>query len=227
LRYPDLAGQRDRVGLEGRTLNEDVASSLTRRARNAQRGLAKAQMGWLALLRRAGYLYDLKAATTTSGKRIEWKLSSPGRLGEMIPANVQYVWFLDILPWSMRVVSVLVRVVSISIVWSEIVHNWTDPPLSLVGIVIRATGEKWLLMEVARPPSDSLWRVLMVVVVDIDSAVHGVRDVFEFYETPNLEYVQSDAPPHRPRLNPLLRLLPLPSDVPPPPENPSNHPASP
>lgn len=167
VRYPDLAGQRDGVGLEGRTLNEDVASSLTRRARNAQRGLAKAQMGWLALLRRAGYLYDLKAATTTAGKRIEWKLSSPGRLGGMIPASVQYVWFLGILPWSMRIVSVFVRVVSISIVWSEIVHNWTDPLLSLVGIVIRSTGEKWLLMEV-QPPQNP--RLISFFLADTDGS---------------------------------------------------------
>ena len=148
LRYPDLAGQRDGVGIEGRRLSEDVASSLTRRARNAQRGLAKAQMGWVALLRRAGYLYDLKAATGTTGRQIEWKLSSPGRVGRLIPASVQDMWFLGILPWSMRIVTVFVGVVSISIVWSEIVHNWTDPLLSLVGIFIRATGDKWLLMEV-------------------------------------------------------------------------------
>jgi len=148
LRYPDLAGERESVGLDGRTLTEDNCSSLTRRARNAQHRLAKAQMGWLYLLRRAAHLYDLKAATSTSAKRIEWKLSSPGRVSGIIPANLQYVWFLAILPWSMKVLSLFVRIVSIGIVWSEIVHNLTDPLLSLAGIVVRATGETWFLMEV-------------------------------------------------------------------------------
>ena len=151
VRYPDLAGQRESVGLDGRTLTEDICSSLTRRARNAQHRLAKAQMAWLRLLRRAGHLYDLKSATSTSAKRIEWNLSSPGRVGGIIPANVQYVWFLVIIPWSMKILSLLARLVSISIIWSEIVHKLTHPLLSLVGIVVRSTGETWFLMEVLLP----------------------------------------------------------------------------
>jgi hypothetical protein len=92
------------------------------------------------------------------------------------------VWFLVLRPWTMRITSVLVRLVSISIVWSEIVHNWTHPPLSLVAIVVRATGETWFLMEVL--PIDPCHYVeLMTELVDVHFIVHGVRDVFKFYET--------------------------------------------
>lgn len=146
LRNPDVGEQTAEV--EGRTLTEDILSSLTRRARITHNRLLKAQTNWAWILRRAGYLYDLKSASGTSGHKIEWKLSSPGRFGKFIPGNLQYVWFLGVLPWLRKGLSVFARIVSISIVWSEVVHNWTDPLLSLVGIVIESTGRVWFLKEV-------------------------------------------------------------------------------
>jgi len=43
---------------------------------------------------------------------------------------------------------VFTAVVSVVIVWSEMVHNWNHPVLSLVGIIIRATGQNWFFLEV-------------------------------------------------------------------------------
>jgi hypothetical protein len=146
LRNPDFGEQT--VEVEGRTLTEDTLSSLTRRARITQNRLLTAQSKWSWILRRAGYLYDLKSASGTSGRKIEWKLSSPGRFGRMVPGNLQYLWFLGVLPWLRKGISVCARIVSISIVWSEVVHNWTNPLLSLVGIVVKTTGRNWFLMEV-------------------------------------------------------------------------------
>ena len=146
LRNPDVGEQA--VSLEGRTLTEDYLSSLTRRARITHNRLLKAQTNWGRILRRAGYLYDLKSASGTSGSTIEWKLSSPGRMGRIIPKSVQYLWFLGILPWLRKGLAVTASMVSVSIVWSEIVHNWTNPVLSLVGIIIMSTGRNWFLLEV-------------------------------------------------------------------------------
>jgi len=147
LRNPDFGEQTVEV-LEGRTLTEDLLSSLTRRARINQHRLLTAQSKWSWILRRAGYLYDLKAASGTSGHKIEWKSCPPGRFGRIVPGNLQYIWFLGALPWLRKGISVCARIMSISIVWSEVVHNWTDPLLSLVGIVIKSTGRNWFLMEV-------------------------------------------------------------------------------
>jgi hypothetical protein len=147
LRNPHL-GDRQTVSTEGQTLTEDYLSSLTRRARITHNRLLKAQTNWAWILKQAGYLYDLKSATGTSGRIIEWKLSSPGRVGRIIPRNLHYLWFLGILPWLRKILSISTRLVSISIVWSEIVHNWTNPVLSLVGIAIRSTGRNWFLLEV-------------------------------------------------------------------------------
>jgi hypothetical protein len=145
VRNPD-AGEP--VSTAGQTLTEEYLSSLTRRERICRNRLLKAQTNWSYILRRAGYLYDLKSAAGTSGTTIEWKLSSPGRVGRLIPRSVQYVWFLAVLPWWRRILAVLAGAVSSAIVWSEIVHNWNSPVLSLVGIVIRSTGHTWFLLEV-------------------------------------------------------------------------------
>jgi LMBR1-like membrane protein len=153
LRNPHL-GERQTVSMEGQTLTENYLSSLTRRARITHNRLLKAQTNWSWILKRAGYLYDLKSATGTSGGTIEWKLSSPGQVGRIIPRNLQYLWFLGILPWLRKILSISTRLVSISIVWSEIVHNWTNPVLSLVGIVIRSTGRNWFLLEVVSRSRD-------------------------------------------------------------------------
>jgi hypothetical protein len=146
LRNPDV-GERT-VSTEGQTLTEDYLSSLTRRARSAHNRLLKAQANWGSILRRAGFLYDLKSASGTPGSTIEWKLSSPGRVGRIIPKSVQYLWFLGILPWWRKGLAVVASIASMSIVWSEVVHNWMNPVLSLVGIVIMSTGRNWLLLEV-------------------------------------------------------------------------------
>jgi len=146
LRNPDFGGEHGST--DGRALTEDYLSSLTRRARITHNRLLKAQTNWSRLLRRTGYLYDLKSSAGTSGRTIEWKLSSPGRMTRIIPRKVQYLWFLGILPWLRKALSVLAAIVSVSIVWSEIVHNWTNPLLSLVGIAIRSTGRNWFLLEV-------------------------------------------------------------------------------
>ena len=134
--------------LEGRTLTEEYLSSLARRSRTTHNRLLKAQTNWAWILKRAGYLYDLKSAAGTLGRTIEWKLSSPGRVGRLIPRSLQYMWYLGVTPWLLKGVSVFAGIVSVSIVWSEIVHNWTNPLLSIVGIIIRATGRTWFLMEV-------------------------------------------------------------------------------
>jgi hypothetical protein len=146
LRYPD-AGERRR-STEGVTLNEGFLSSLTRRARISRNQLLKAQTNWARILKRAGHLYDLKAAAGTSGMTIEWKSSSPGRVWRILPRSLQYLWFLSLLPWLRKGLAVVVGAVSVAIVWSEIIHNWTSPLLSLVGIVIRSTGRNWLFLEV-------------------------------------------------------------------------------
>ena len=146
LRNPDVGEQA--VSTEGRTLTEDYLSSLTRRARSSNNRLLKAQTNWMRILKWAGYLYDLKSASGTPGSRIEWQLSSPGRVGRIIPKSVQYLWYLGILPWLRKGLAVTASIVSVSIVWSEIVHNWTNPVLSLVGIVIASTGKNWFLLEV-------------------------------------------------------------------------------
>jgi len=135
------------VPVDDRNLTENYLASLSRRVRMSQNQLLKAQTNWRAVLKRAAYLYDLKSASSTSGKSIEWTLSSRGRFGPMIPGRVQYSWYLGILPWLSRAVAVAAAVLSVSIVWSEVVHNWTSPLLSLVGIVLRATGQVWLLLE--------------------------------------------------------------------------------
>jgi hypothetical protein len=160
LKNPDTGNET--ISLQGRTLTEDYVSSLNRKARIAQNQLLKAQTNWAKVLKRAGYLYDLKSASGTSGTVIEWKSSTPGWLSRLIPKSAQYFWFLHILPWLARIVSVAVRLVSISIVWSEIVHNWTHPLLSLVGIVIRSTGRKWFLAEVSYPLNCSYFRFFQV-----------------------------------------------------------------
>lgn len=146
LRNPDVGQQA--VSTEGQALTEDYLSSLTRRARTTHNQLLKAQTNWGWILRRAGYLYDLKSASGTPGSTIEWTLSSPGRIGRIIPKSVQYLWFLGILPWLRKGLALTASVVSVSIVWSEIVHNWTNPVLSLVGIVIMSTSRNWFLLEV-------------------------------------------------------------------------------
>jgi hypothetical protein len=146
LRYPDV-GEAP-VSPEGRTLTEDYLSGLTKRARTSHNRLLKTQTQWAYILRTAGYLYDLKSAAGTSGRTIEWKLSSPGRVGRIIPRSIQYVWFLGILPWWRKLLAAFTAFVSVAIVWSEIVHNWNNPVLSLVGIVIRSTGQNWFLLEV-------------------------------------------------------------------------------
>lgn len=146
LRYPDV-GEAS-VSPEGRTLTEDYLSGLTKRARTSHNRLLKTQTHWGHILRTAGYLYDLKSAAGTSGRTIEWKLSSPGRVGRIIPRSIQYVWFLGILPWWRKLLAAFAAFVSVAIVWSEIVHNWNKPVLSLVGIVIRSTGQNWFLLEV-------------------------------------------------------------------------------
>lgn len=146
LRNPDIGQQA--VSIERQALTEDYLSSLTRRARTTHNRLLKAQTNWGWILRRAGYLYDLKSASGTPGSTIEWTLSSPGRIGRIIPKSVQYLWFLGILPWLRKGLALTASVVSVSIVWSEIVHNWTNPVLSLVGIVIMSTSRNWLLLEV-------------------------------------------------------------------------------
>jgi LMBR1-like membrane protein len=148
IRNPDTGEQAPSTA--GRSLTEDYLSSLTRRERISRNRLMKAQTNWGYTLRYAGYLYDLKSAAETSGTSIQWKLSSPGRVGRMIPQSVQYVWFLVILPWWRKILAVFAAVVSVAIVWSEIVHNWNAPVLSLVGIVIRSTGRHWFLLEVRR-----------------------------------------------------------------------------
>src|SRR5204863_178771 len=79
---------------------------------------------------------------------------------------------------------VTASIVSVSIVWSEIVHNWTNPVLSLVGIVIMSTGRNWFLLEVflnfnATNP-DSF---------DLHTVVHGIRHIFKFHALEDLEYV--------------------------------------
>ena len=153
LRYPDLGGGEPQdVSTDGRTLTEDYLSSLTRRSRVTHNRLLKAQTNWSWILKRAGYLYDLKSAAETSGRTIEWKLSSPGRVGRTTPKHVQYVWFFVVLPWWRKALAITASIVSISIVWSEIVHNWTNPVLSFVGIVIRSTDQNWFLLEVFLSP---------------------------------------------------------------------------
>lgn len=171
LRNPNIGEQT--VEVDGRTLTEDILSSLTRRARITHNRLLKAQTNWAWILRRAGYLYDLKSASGTSGHKIEWKLSSPGRFGKFIPGNLQYVWFLGVLPWLRKGLSVFARIVSISIVWSEVVHNWTDPLLSLVGIVIKSTGRVWFLKEVFQ----SYRKYLTLGTFRFDSLVHGLCNI--------------------------------------------------
>ena len=146
LRNPDTGAQA--ASIEGKTLTENYLSSLTRWARITHNRLLKAQTNWTWILRRAGYLYDLKSAYGTSGSSIEWKLFSPGRVTMIIPKGAQYLWFLGILPWLRKGLAVTASIVSVGIIWSEIVHNWTNPVLSLVGIVIFSTGRNWLLLEV-------------------------------------------------------------------------------
>jgi|SRR5579862_1786500 len=149
LRNPDIGSQS--VPVDGLRLTEDYLSGLTRRARMSHDRLLKAQTQWNRILKRAGYLYDLKSAAGTSGRTIEWKLSQPGRLGRLIPRVLQYVWFLDVLPWLAKALAVLVVTASVIIIWSEIVHNWNNPVLSLVGIIIRSTGRHWFILEVNAP----------------------------------------------------------------------------
>lgn len=208
LRNPDVGEQA--VSTEGRELTEDYLSSLTRRARITHNRLLKAQTNWGRILRQAGYLYDLKSASGTPGSAIEWKLSSPGRVGRIIPKSVQYLWFLAILPWWRKGLAVVVSIVSVSIVWSEIVHNWTNPLLSLVGVVIMSTGRNWFLLEVFP------YRIFLLTLdaIDFCTFVHGVRHIFKFHAFENFEYVQSDTTPYRPCLNPILCFLSLSSNVP-------------
>jgi LMBR1-like membrane protein len=152
LQNPDPGVAVDPVpATDGRHLDEEYLSGLTRRARKSHFRLLKAQTYWRWILRRAGYLYDLKSSAETSGRRIDWKLSSPGRVGRVFPAGVQYMWYLKVLPWWKKALAVFTAVVSVVIVWSEMVHNWNHPVLSLVGIIIRATGQNWFFLEV-RPP---------------------------------------------------------------------------
>lgn len=146
LRNPDSGTQP--TSTERTALNDEYLCSLTRRARKCQNQLLKAQTNWNRSLQRAGYLYDLKSASENSGLSIDWKLSTPSRIEKMIPRNVEYAWFITILPWLARSLAVLAGVVSVAIVWSEVVHNWSNPLLSLVGIIIRSTGPNWFLLEV-------------------------------------------------------------------------------
>jgi hypothetical protein len=206
IRNPDIGTHS--VPVDGLRLTEDYLSGLTRRARISHNRLLKAQTYWNYILRRAGYLYDLKSAAGTSGRMIEWKISQPGRFGKMIPSVLQYVWFLDVLPWLAKGLAVLAGAASVAIVWSEIVHNWNNPVLSLVGIIIRSTGRHWFVLEV-----NALGILLTPAHVDLSPALHGLCDVFKFYASQDLEYLQSDSSPHRSGLNPLLRVLSLPSDV--------------
>ena len=133
---------------EGRRLDDEYLSGLTKRARKSHYKLLKAQTYWRWILRRAGHLYDLKSSSETSGKTINWKLSSPGRVGRIFPGSMQYIWYLKLLPWWKKALAVFTAVVSLTIVWSEMVHNWNHPVLSLVGIIIRSTGQNWFLLEV-------------------------------------------------------------------------------
>jgi LMBR1-like membrane protein len=146
LRHPDPATQT--FSVDGLHLTEDYVSTLARRARVAHSRLLRAQATWNRLLKQAGYLYDLKSAQGTFGRTIEWKVSQPGRWEQWIPKSVQYIWFLDVLPWGAKFLAGVATVVSAGIVWSEIVHNWDRPLFSLVGMVIRAAGTKWFLLEV-------------------------------------------------------------------------------
>ena len=183
LRNPDVGEQT--VQVDVRTLTEDVLSSLTRRARTTQNRLLKAQTNWTWILRRAGYLYDLKSASETSERKMEWKLSSPGRFGKIIPGNLQYIWFLGVFPWFRKGISVFARIVSISIIWSEVVH-WTDSLLSLVGIVIKSTGRTWFLMEVLLSIGKE---TLTVVTIRFDAVIHGLRNLFKLHASQDLEHV--------------------------------------
>lgn len=194
--------------LEGGTLTEEYLSLLTRRARTTHNRLLKTQTNWAWIIRRAGYLYDLNSAAGTPGRTIEWKLSSPGRVGRFTPRSMQYMWYLVVSPWLLKGVSVLTAVVSVSIVWSEMVHNWTSPLLSLVGIVILSTGRIWFLMEVI------LSEICLIPDSNnIDSIIHGVCDVFHFYAIEDFEHVRLDSAPHRSRFNPFLCFISLPSNV--------------
>jgi len=174
LRNPDVGTQS--VPVDGMRLTEDYLSGLTRRARMSHNRLLKAQTHWNRILRRAGYLYDLKSAAGTSGRTIEWKLSQPGRVGKMVPSMLQYVWFLDVLPWLAKGFAVIVTAASVAIVWSEIVHNWNSPVLSLVGIIIRSTRRHWFVLEVRS-------RMIQLTTADVNlhPSLHGVRNIFKFY----------------------------------------------
>lgn len=182
IRNPD-AGER-RSSTEEVTLNEEYLSSLTRRARVARNQLLKAQTNWTRLLKRAGYLYDLKAAAGSAGKTIEWKSSSPGRVCRIMPRSLQYMWFLALLPWLSKGLAIVAGLVSVSIVWSEIVHNWTSPLLSLVGIVIRSTGWNWFLLEVP-----STMALLMSDLIHFGSVVHDICYIFKLYASEDFEHV--------------------------------------
>jgi hypothetical protein len=72
----------------------------------------------------------------------------------------------------------LAGTVSVAIVWSEIVHNWNNPVLSLVGIVIRSTGRNWFLLEVRRSGT-----LLTTEHVDCNLAIHGLRHIFQLHAT--------------------------------------------
>lgn len=206
LRNPDTGGQS--VPVDGMRLTEDYLSGLTRRARISHNRLLKAQTHWNGILRRAGYLYDLKSAAGTSGRTIEWKLSQPGRVGRMVPRMLQYVWFLDVLPWLRKGLAAIAGAVSVAIVWSEIVHNWSHPVLSLVGIIIRTTGRHWFILEVY-----CRCVILIAAAVNVHLTVHGVCDLFKLYAFENFEHVQSDSSTYRSCLNSVLRVLSLSSNV--------------
>jgi LMBR1-like membrane protein len=146
LQNPNGGGEH--VSTDGRSLDDDYLSGLTKRARKGHYKLLRAQTHWRWILRRAGQLYDLKSALETSGKKIDWKLSSPGHVGRLFPSRAQYFWYLNLLPWWKKSFAVFTACVSIIIVWSEVVHNWNHPVLSLVGIIMRSTGRNWFMLEV-------------------------------------------------------------------------------
>jgi hypothetical protein len=146
LSNPD--GGDEHVSTDGRSLDDDYLSGLTKRARKSHYKLLRTQTHWRWILQRAGHLYDLKSSLETSGRKIDWKLSGPGRIGKLFPSTAQYFWYLNLLPWWKKSFAVFTGCVSIIIVWSEVVHNWNHPVLSLVGIIIRSTGQNWFMLEV-------------------------------------------------------------------------------
>jgi LMBR1-like membrane protein len=182
-RNPDVSGEQP--SSERKPLSEDYLSSLTRGARISHNQLLKTQTNWNRLLRRAGYLYDLKSSTENSGRFIEWKLSSPGRLGKIIPSSLQHIWYITVLPWLARSLAVIAGVAGITIIWSEVVHNWTSPLLSLIGIIIRSTGQIWFILEVRY----AFVLFLRQAAIDFDTFIYGLCDIFQLDALENLEHV--------------------------------------